>query len=65
MSRMYYLLQLSTSDGVHKWSPLKCTHISLLHPKLMFCMEVKRIVERYLPLVKIYNIDSATLVVLR
>ena len=31
----------------------------------MFCVEVKRIVERYLPLVKIYNIDSATLVVLR
>lgn len=28
-------------------------------------MEVKRIVERYLPLVKIYNIDSAALVVLR
>ena len=22
MSRIYYLLQLSTSDGVHKWSPL-------------------------------------------
>ena len=29
MSRIYYLLQLSTSDGVHKWSPL--LHIVEVH----------------------------------
>ena len=44
---------------------LKCTHILLIDPKLVSCMEVKRIVVRYLPVVKIYNIHSATFVVLR
>ena len=29
MSRIYYLLQLGTSDGVHKWSPL--LHIVEVH----------------------------------
>ena len=34
-------------------------------PKASVLHGSERIVERYLPLVKMYNIDSATLVVLR